>query len=146
MLLKRVAKGVQQNAYFTNSIRPDGKPHSPVLLYVGQHAFDATHNLESNRRGIAMINEATEEVHDHVQEMKAAAQEFTEQARAATHAAMEATRAAYHELEEKTREYGRVADQAIHSNPYTSIGVAFGLGMLMGVLAANGRGRSSSCC
>jgi ElaB/YqjD/DUF883 family membrane-anchored ribosome-binding protein len=93
-----------------------------------------------------MRNEAAEEVHDHVQEMKAAAQEFTEQARAASQAAVEATRAAYHELEEKTREYGRVADQAIHSNPYTSIGIAFGFGMLIGVLAASGRGHSHPNC
>ena len=38
-------------------------------------------------------------------------------------------------LQEKTTASAKVADQVIRSHPYESIGVAFGVGLLIGVLA-----------
>jgi ElaB/YqjD/DUF883 family membrane-anchored ribosome-binding protein len=40
------------------------------------------------------------------------------------------------ELEEKTVEGAKAADNAIREHPYQSIGVAFGIGLLIGVLVA----------
>ncbi len=37
-------------------------------------------------------------------------------------------------LEEKARDVAKTADKTIRDNPYQSIGVAFGIGLLIGVL------------
>jgi ElaB/YqjD/DUF883 family membrane-anchored ribosome-binding protein len=54
--------------------------------------------------------------------------------------ALESAKSTYHRLEEKTVAGAKVADKTIREHPYTSIGVAsgvaFGLGLLIGVLAA----------
>ena len=39
-------------------------------------------------------------------------------------------------LEEKTKEGARAADRVVHDHPYACIGVAAGLGLLVGVLLA----------
>jgi len=54
-------------------------------------------------------------------------------------AALESAKTAYRRVEEKTIAGAKVADKAIREHPYESIGiaagVAFGLGLLIGVLA-----------
>ncbi len=47
---------------------------------------------------------------------------------------LESARATYRRLEEKTVASAKVADQTIREHPYESIGVAFGVGLLIGVL------------
>jgi ElaB/YqjD/DUF883 family membrane-anchored ribosome-binding protein len=42
---------------------------------------------------------------------------------------------------ERAADYARVTDQKIRDNPYQSIGIAFGIGLLIGVLV-NRRGHS----
>lgn len=42
-------------------------------------------------------------------------------------------------LQEKTTAAAKVTDQTIRAHPYESIGVAFGLGLLIGVLVARTR-------
>lgn len=39
-------------------------------------------------------------------------------------------------LQEKTAATARAADEYVHDNPYKSIGVCFGIGLLIGVLVA----------
>jgi ElaB/YqjD/DUF883 family membrane-anchored ribosome-binding protein len=41
-------------------------------------------------------------------------------------------------LQEKTLAGARAADRAIHEYPYASLGIAFGIGLLIGVLATRG--------
>lgn len=48
--------------------------------------------------------------------------------------AMESAKRACHRLEEKAIEGAKAADRTIREHPYQSIGVAFGLGLLIGVL------------
>ena len=48
--------------------------------------------------------------------------------------AMESAKRACHRLEEKAVEGAKAADRTIRDHPYQSIGVAFGLGLLIGVL------------
>jgi ElaB/YqjD/DUF883 family membrane-anchored ribosome-binding protein len=76
--------------------------------------------------------------------------EFTEQAKsAATEMAEKAaetgarmsdkwqeTRA---NIQEKTLESARATDRAIRQNPYAFLGIAFGVGLLIGVLATRGK-------
>ena len=50
-------------------------------------------------------------------------------------AAMEKARLAAEKLEEKTIEAAKATDRCIRDHPYQTIGVAFGLGLLIGVLA-----------
>ena len=46
----------------------------------------------------------------------------------------------YNRLEDKTIEAAKATDKTIRAHPYESIGIAFGVGLLVGVLAAR-RGR-----
>ena len=87
-----------------------------------------------------MKNEATDIAQDHGEE-SSAGPEWKAKARAAGTAAWDATRATYQQLQDKTVEYSQATDRAIHEKPYVAIGVAFGVGVLLGYLVA---GRSCS--
>lgn len=49
-------------------------------------------------------------------------------------AALDTAKATCHRIEEKAVAGAKVADKAIREHPYESIGAAFGLGLLIGVL------------
>jgi ElaB/YqjD/DUF883 family membrane-anchored ribosome-binding protein len=49
-------------------------------------------------------------------------------------AAIESGKATRHRLEEKTVAAAKVTDRTIREHPYESIGIAFGVGLLVGVL------------
>ena len=51
-------------------------------------------------------------------------------------AALESAKATCHRLEEKTVAAAKVTDRTIREHPYESIGIAFGVGLLVGVLIA----------
>ena len=48
---------------------------------------------------------------------------------------VEVAKATYHRLEESARHGAKATDRAIREHPYQSMGIAFGLGVLIGVLA-----------
>ena len=50
--------------------------------------------------------------------------------------ALDATKRTCRELEDKAIEGAKAADKTIRDHPYQSIGVAFGLGLLIGVLVS----------
>jgi ElaB/YqjD/DUF883 family membrane-anchored ribosome-binding protein len=83
-----------------------------------------------------MRNEAGDIVQDHPDEIM---QEWKAKAKAAGNAAWDATRATYQQLHDKTFEYSKVTDQAIREKPYIAVGIAFGFGILIGLLATSGR-------
>lgn len=83
-----------------------------------------------------MRNEAGDIVQDHPEE---STQEWKAKAKAAGSAAWDATRATYQQLQDKTMRYSKATDHAIREKPYVALGVAFGLGMLMGLLAMGGK-------
>ena len=69
--------------------------------------------------------------------MKATAGDLGEkarEARAKLAATVEAAKANYQRLEQKTIAGAKAADRVIRDNPYRSIGLAFGIGLLVGVL------------
>jgi len=51
-------------------------------------------------------------------------------------AAMESAKATAHKIQEKAVAAAKATDQVIRTHPYESIGVAFGVGLLVGVLVA----------
>ncbi len=73
--------------------------------------------------------------------MEAAEREFNEktQIRAKLEAAMAKAKEVCERLEEKTAAAAKTADKAVHEHPYPAVGVAFGVGLLIGLLAARSR-------
>jgi ElaB/YqjD/DUF883 family membrane-anchored ribosome-binding protein len=53
--------------------------------------------------------------------------------------AVEKARDACERLEEKTIAAGRAADTTVRTHPYPALGIAFGLGLVVGVLAMSRR-------
>ena len=78
-------------------------------------------------------------VQDAEELMKATAGQAGEkvaQARSRLSAAIESAKATCQRLEEKTVAAAKATDRTIREHPYESIGIAFGLGLLVGVLVA----------
>ena len=59
--------------------------------------------------------------------------------RAKLEAAVEKAKAVCDRLEAKTVEAAKVADKTIREHPYQAIGIGFGVGLLIGVLATRCR-------
>ena len=59
--------------------------------------------------------------------------------RAKLESAIEKAKDTCERLEEKTVAAAKTADKAVRSHPYQAVGVAFGLGLLVGVLAMRSR-------
>ena len=62
--------------------------------------------------------------------------EKVSEARSRLAAALESAKATCQRVEEKTVAAAKATDQTIRAHPYESIGIAFGLGLLVGVLVA----------
>jgi ElaB/YqjD/DUF883 family membrane-anchored ribosome-binding protein len=65
--------------------------------------------------------------------------EKTKQARARLSQTLEKAKGTAQELQVKAAEKAKVADEVIRQHPYQSLGVAFGVGLLLGVIANRGR-------
>jgi len=96
-------------------------------------------------RSAAEIEESTERllqdlkavVHDGEQLLRAGASELSERGQAARErlaAALEVAKETGRRLQERTMASAKATDNFIRENPYQSIGVAFGIGLLVGVL------------
>ncbi|HKM52417.1 MAG TPA: hypothetical protein VJY33_03345 [Isosphaeraceae bacterium] len=59
--------------------------------------------------------------------------------RARLEAAVEKAKAACERLEEKTVAAAKATDKAVREHPYQAVGIAFGVGILIGVLVARCR-------
>jgi ElaB/YqjD/DUF883 family membrane-anchored ribosome-binding protein len=60
--------------------------------------------------------------------------EKTKEARVRLKEAMEKAKVSLHGLEDKALEGARATDKVIREHPYQSLGIAFGVGLLLGVL------------
>jgi ElaB/YqjD/DUF883 family membrane-anchored ribosome-binding protein len=58
--------------------------------------------------------------------------------RAKLETAVEKAKALYERLEEKTVAAAKAADQTVREHPYQAIGIAFGIGAIIGFLVARG--------
>ena len=76
-------------------------------------------------------------IHDGEQLLRAGAQDLSERGKAARErlsAGLDVARETRRKLQERATAGVRAADEAIREHPYESIGVAFGLGMFLGIL------------
>ncbi len=76
-------------------------------------------------------------VHDGEELLKAGAQDLSERGMAARErlaAALETAKETRRKLEEKAIAGAKATDELIREYPYQSIGIAFGIGMLLGVV------------
>ena len=96
-------------------------------------------------RSTGEIEESTERllqdlravVHDGEELLKAGANELSERGTAARDrlmAALEVAKETRRKLEERAVASAKATDRVIRQHPYESIGIAFGVGMLVGVL------------
>ena len=63
----------------------------------------------------------------------------TTELRARLEAAVERAKAACERLEQKTVAAAKATDKAVREHPYQAVGIAFGVGVLIGVLVARSR-------
>ena len=62
------------------------------------------------------------------------AQDWSERTKAAGTAALDTARTAYEAAQSKALAGAKVTDKAIRENPYASLGIAFGAGIVLGFL------------
>lgn len=85
-----------------------------------------------------LLRDLREVVRDGEELLKAGAENLSERGAAAREklaAALEMARETQRRLQERAMEGVKVTDRAIREHPYQAIGVAFGVGLLIGVLA-----------
>ena len=78
-------------------------------------------------------------MHDAETLLKASAGELGERAREARvrlAASLESAKSSFHRIEDRALAGAKATDRVIRDHPYQSIGVAFGVGLLLGVLVA----------
>lgn len=76
-------------------------------------------------------------MHDAEELLKATAgdmSEKTKQARTRLQAALENAKATYTQLEYKARDAAKATDRVVRAHPYETIGMAFGVGLVVGVI------------
>jgi ElaB/YqjD/DUF883 family membrane-anchored ribosome-binding protein len=79
---------------------------------------------EAGRRGEEIVRATAEGVAEVAHEAR---KQFT--------SALEAAKATYTKLHDKGLDYAKATDQVVRKHPYPSLGVVFGLGVLIGVLS-----------
>lgn len=85
-----------------------------------------------------LLQDLREVVRDGEELLKAGAEDLSERGTAAREklaAALEVARETQQRLQERAIEGAKAADRLIRDNPYQAIGIAFGVGLLLGVLA-----------
>ena len=86
-----------------------------------------------------LLQDLKEVVRDGEELLRAGVEDLGERGAAAREklaAALEVAKETQRRLQERAIEGAKAADSYIRSKPYQSIGIAFGLGMLIGLLAA----------
>lgn len=84
-----------------------------------------------------LLRDLRQVVHDGEEVLRAGAGELGEKgaaARAKLAAALESAKETARKLQEKTVAGAKATDKVIREHPYQSIGIAFGIGLLIGVL------------
>src|SRR5262245_41938980 len=99
-------------------------------------------DVETTDTGVSfnkLVSDFNVVVHDAEALLKASAGELGEKAREARNrlsASLENCKTSLHVVEEKAIAGAKAADQVIRDHPYQSIGLSFGVGLLIGVLVS----------
>ena len=95
--------------------------------------------MEGEQKLADNLHSVTEDAENFVRETSTGLSEKAREARARLTASLASARAGLTRLNEKAIQGAKATDRVIRDNPYQSIGVAFGLGILIGVLVTRGR-------
>jgi ElaB/YqjD/DUF883 family membrane-anchored ribosome-binding protein len=96
-----------------------------------------TDNIDKQRQAISKdIGTLAEDVRALLAATVDVAGEKVVEARKRLAAALESGKEIYGRVQEKTVERARAVDETVRENPYQAIGIAFGVGALIGILAA----------
>ena len=95
--------------------------------------------MEGEQKLTDNLHSVTEDAENFVRETSTGLSEKAREARARLTASLASARAGLTKLNEKAVQGAKATDRVIRDNPYQSIGVAFGLGILIGVLVTRGR-------
>jgi ElaB/YqjD/DUF883 family membrane-anchored ribosome-binding protein len=90
--------------------------------------------MESENQLAENLHTVTQDAENFVRETASGLSEKARDARARLAASLASARAGLTKLNEKAIEGAKATDRVIRANPYQSIGVAFGIGVLLGVL------------
>jgi ElaB/YqjD/DUF883 family membrane-anchored ribosome-binding protein len=89
---------------------------------------------EANQRLAADMKLVMRDAEDLLKATAGEAGEKVKEVRGRLTSALESAKANYARLQDKTVEAAKATDHVIREHPYESIGVAFGVGLLIGVL------------
>lgn len=95
--------------------------------------------MEGEQNVTDNLHSVTEDAENFVRETSTGLSEKAREARARLAASLASARAGLTKLNEKAVQGAKATDRVIRDNPYQSIGVAFGIGILIGVLVTRGR-------
>ncbi len=91
---------------------------------------------EANQKLVTDLKAVVADAEELIKATAGQAGEKLAQVRARLATAMESAKATCQDLEQKGAVAAKAADKTIREHPYESIGVAFGLGLVLGVLVA----------
>lgn len=89
---------------------------------------------EANQRLAGDLKVVMRDAEDLLKATAGQAGEKVAEVRTRLASALESAKSTCHHLQEKTVEAAKATDKVIRDHPYESIGVAFGVGLLIGVL------------
>jgi len=95
-----------------------------------------TDTEQANERLTSHLKALVQDAEELMNATAGQAGEKVSEARSRLAAALESAKATCQRLEEKTIAAAKATDRTIREHPYESIGIAFGLGLLVGVLVS----------
>jgi ElaB/YqjD/DUF883 family membrane-anchored ribosome-binding protein len=96
--------------------------------------------MEGDQQLADKLHSVTEHAENFVRETGSGLSDKAREARARLTASLASARAGLTKLNEKAVAGAKATDRVIRDNPYQSIGVAFGIGILIGVLVSRRNG------
>ncbi len=99
-------------------------------------------HIEESSPGEKLLNDLKEVVHDGEELLRSGAQGLSETSadvRERLSAALDSAKDMGRKLQDRTVKGAKATDRAIRENPYQSLGIAFGVGLLLGVLISRRR-------
>ena len=90
---------------------------------------------EANQRLVSDLRLVMRDAEDLLKATAGEAGEKVKEVRNRLAAALESAKASYEQAQDKTVQAAKATDHVIREHPYESIGIAFGVGLLIGALA-----------
>ena len=91
---------------------------------------------ETNDKIVGDLKSVTQDAEDLLQSTTGQLSDKANEIKRRLSAALESAKVSAQKLEEKTVAAAKATDRTIRDHPYQSIGIAFGVGVLLGVLIA----------